>query len=70
MADHSDKKSIMMYVMCYFQVLSKPHKLADDFTADHRVGNDVRFKGGNVCFFFCSFKKRAYYISKILLHLD
>lgn len=56
MADHSDKKSIMMYVMCYFQVLSKPHKVADDFS---RVGNDVRNWGK----FLRSLKEHYFYDS-------
>jgi dystrophin len=30
MAEHPDKKSIMMYVMCYFQVLSKPQVIIDE----------------------------------------
>jgi hypothetical protein len=28
--DYPDKKSIMMYVMCYFQVLSKPFVIIDE----------------------------------------
>lgn len=47
MADHSDKKSIMMYVMCYFQVLSKPkHMLiaaGNDFSTRNNL-NEVRIK--------------------------
>lgn len=28
--DYPDKKSIMMYVMCFFQVLSKPQQESPD----------------------------------------
>ena len=41
MSDNPDKKSIMMYVMCYFQVLSQPEVIIEE--AKH-VSNDVSFQ--------------------------
>ena len=32
--DYPDKKSIMMYVMCYFQVLSKPKLIIDELDSE------------------------------------
>jgi dystrophin len=35
--DYPDKKSIMMYVMCYFQVLSKPMAIIDEINHPTQV---------------------------------
>jgi hypothetical protein len=52
--DYPDKKSIMMYVMCYFQVLSQPKVVIEDATQTKQSSaeeSDVRL----VVFFFFNY---------------
>ena len=39
--DYPDKKSIMMYVMCYFQVLSKPKVIIEESKDSTEVSSFV-----------------------------
>ena len=49
--DYPDKKSIMMYVMCYFQVLSKPETEINNLNNTSEVLYIFEFKFILVKFF-------------------